>query len=913
MVVTSAVAAPVGREEEIARLLGHLALEGAGALMLTGPAGIGKTTLLEEVAAHAEADGRRVVRVRATALEQSVPFVTLGDVIDELGRPRLTTLPAHHRAALEVALLTREPTGSGTAIAAVPMAFRELLGQVSRERPLLLAVDDLHWVDPASLVALTYAARRLEDRVTLVATVREPIGADLASLGRRVPVGPLGVDAGVRLVRGVLGRSTSYALARRVHRAASGNPMLVLELARAVAEQGGWSSERLSELVPSEALAGSVAERVASLPGDVRDVLAHAAALARPSVELLTECCGPGAEESLVVARRAGLVLVSGSSVRFAHPLYAAALLGDLPPSERRAVHRRLSELSLEAEERAWHRARACEGTDPVVAALVERAAHRARRRGAPHGAVELGGLALRLTPPDHVADRARRGRLVGAALLDAGDLQGARDLLEQVRDGLDPGVERATTRVALSEVLYELEGPSAAGDEARSALLEAGDAPHVAAAAHLALVDRSHAGAAERLAHARQALDLLATGPADEPRLRAQALREIALAQFHRGAGMPAEILEAMELERTLADPPPIAWAAETCYAECIKYLDRLEEADALLSACHARAEEAGDLTSLVDVLGHRSELALWLGRVGEGLELGVRGRVLAGELDQHGRVGIATSFAVLAAAHVGDVELGRREAEHAAGADLDEWSAAMLAHSSGRLELWCGDAAAARRHLEVCDRLAMSQELSVPRQWRYLGDFVEALAVTGELDLARDRLERVRGWAAGTGLGSSAGMAHRAGAAVAAVEGDLDGAAEELEAAISAYASVGMRFHVARTRLTLGTVLRRARRRRLAREALTSAVAELTAVGATGWVGPAEAELARVSGRSGNEGTLTPTEERVVSLVGEGLSNKEVAAALSVSLRTVEAHLTRVYAKLGVRSRAALVARLR
>ncbi|GAA1934472.1 ATP-binding protein [Nocardioides marmoribigeumensis] len=904
---------PLGREDEIAVLVDHLGTAGAGALLLTGPAGIGKTTLLAALARRAEVAGRCVVRVRATEIEQSLPYVTLGDVVAGLGPAHLDGLPAHHRAALEVALLTRAPAGAGATVAAVPVALRELLERAGRDRPLLLAVDDLQWVDRESLVALTYAVRRLRGRVSLVATVREPVEEELAALGDRLAVGPLPVDAGVRLVRSVLGEPSSYSLALRVHRAASGNPMLALELARAVAEQSEWSSDRLSELVPSDALAGSVAERVSSLPDAVRDVLAHAAAVARPTVDLLTRCCGPGVAEHLAEARRAGLVLTSGSAVRFAHPLYAAALLGDLAPADRRAVHRRLAELPLEEEELAWHRARACEGTDAEVAAVVERAALRARGRGAPHGAAELGALARDLTPLEHVADRARRGRLVGASLVDAGDLHGARDVLERLRDELAPGADRATTRVSLSEVLYELEGPTTAEREARAALQEAGDAPLVAAAAHLALVDRSHADAAERLSHAREALTLLSAGPEDDPRLRAQALREIALARFHRGDGMPAEILEAMELERTLADPPPVAWAAETCYAECIKYLDRLDEADTLLDTCHARAEQVGDLASLVDVLGHRAELALWLGRVEEGGRLATRARTLAEELEQHGRVGIAAAFAVLAAAHAGDLPAGRREGQLAADAELDEWSCAMLAHARGRLELWWGDAEEARRQLETCDRLARSRELSVPRQWRYLGDFVEALVATGERCRARERLEDLRAWAAVTGLSSSAGMARRAAGVLAEAEGDLDRAAQELEAAVAAFASVGMRFHAARTRVTLGAVLRRARRRRLARETLTAAVLDLREMGALGWVATAESELARVSGRAGSAGALTPAEEQVATLVVQGLSNKEVAAALSISLRTVEAHLTRVYAKVGVRSRAGLASRLR
>jgi DNA-binding NarL/FixJ family response regulator len=313
----------------------------------------------------------------------------------------------------------------------------------------------------------------------------------------------------------------------------------------------------------------------------------------------------------------------------------------------------------------------------------------------------------------------------------------------------------------------------------------------------------------------------------------------------------------------------------------------------------------------SLPEILGHRAELALWLGRFPEASGLATRAAALAREMRQGGRIAIASMFAALVAAHRGDVDATRANAEAAFVAAReagDTWSETLARSALGFLELSLGDVVAAIDQLERVDAFASAHVLTEPRQWRYLPDYVEALVAAGDLEGARSGLARLERWAMNAGTRWPAALAARTRALVAEGEGDRETALDAYAAAIAHHRELPLPFDRARTLAALGAAQRRARRKREARASLEQAADLLHRVGAPLWAARAREELGRISGRAPSNDTLTASERRVAELVAQGRKNREIAAELVVTPRTVEAHLTRIYAKLGVRSRTEL-----
>jgi DNA-binding CsgD family transcriptional regulator len=647
------------------------------------------------------------------------------------------------------------------------------------------------------------------------------------------------------------------------------------------------------------------------------------AAMSRPDLGLLSSALGADARVEVRRAVAAGLLRTEGDRLGFVHPLYAAACYRDAAASRRAAAHARLAGVVTDPERRARHLALAADGPDSAVAAQLDRAAHAARTRGAPHAAADLAELARALTPEADAPDRLRRTHAVAEYLVEAGECGSARRLLEGLAAQQQPGAERARTVVALASVAYEQQGIATMRTLLWQALDEAAGDPAATAEAHLGL-SRAEMPATEAIRHAEHAVAWFerANGePDSQPETTrgklADALRQLAVARWQLGDGISRELTaRAAALETTLDRPPPVAWRAWACYAECVKYHDGFGEADRILAECEATAELEGDLSSISDLAGHRAELALWLGRWPEARDHMERAIDAARLAEQGGRLGIARCFALMILAHLGDVQAAR-----AAAADLvqgpsvddDGWRIALARGALGLLELSLGDARAAVRELSQVDGFfAANPVLTEPRQWRYLGDYVESLVRTGDLGRAADRLDRMVQWADTIDVPSARAGTLRARGLLAQAGGELHDAVELLHTAADAYGDLPLPFEQARTALLLGAAQRKARRRREARDSLQSAHAAFLALGAARWLERAEEELGRLSGRVSTASQLTASEQRIADLVADGLTNKEIAAELVITPRTVEAHLTRIYAKLGVRSRVKL-ARLR
>ena len=450
----------IGRDEELAEI--HAFLRGWSAspcaLLLEGEAGIGKTTLWR---AGQEAAGKylfRVLTAHAGASESELPFTALGDLLEGQVTGVLPDLPDPQRRALEIALLLEDPGSTAPEPRTIGTALLGAFRQLARERPLLVAIDDVQWLDAASRDALEFVFRRLSDEpIALLLTRRgEPDEPLPLGLGRapaddvtRLRIGPLSVGALGELLRTRLGLSWPRPTLRRLADESGGNPFFALEFARTV-QRRGLRVEPGEPLPVPATLQELVADRLVGLPPRTHETLLVVALASDPTVELLGCALEGDPWERLAPAVQAEVVELEGDSIRFTHPLVASVVKVSVDVGRRRDAHRLLAEVVAAPEERGWHLALATRTADAEVAGWVEQAAATAAARGAPAAAASLLEHAWRLTPKgacdalDRQVAAARLHRL-------AGDAQRAEGLLHRALPEAPPGIARA-------RVLYELE-----------------------------------------------------------------------------------------------------------------------------------------------------------------------------------------------------------------------------------------------------------------------------------------------------------------------------------------------------------------------------------------------------------------------------------------------------------------------
>jgi DNA-binding CsgD family transcriptional regulator len=619
-------------------------------------------------------------------------------------------------------------------------------------------------------------------------------------------------------------------------------------------------------------------------------------------------------DADLEPAEREGIAALDGPRVAFAHPLHAAAVIGTTTTAERRRMHLRLGDAVQGLEERARHLAFGAEGPDEATSNLVDEGAALARARGGLHAAAELLERARTLTPLSDVAAARTRGIRAAELHLHAGDRGRASTLLQELlAEPLVPS-QRAEALRLLAELCISEEDLQE-GERLLTEALTIHDDPRSSVATQLDLVfvtttHRMDFGAASELA--RRALDNL-RGSDDGP-LLAEALAYSAMADFLAGHGADLDkIDEAIALE----DPNRIALVGMPAgaVAGCLwLYVGRHSEAREQLATVQKRLTERGDEGDLAQVLLWLSWLETRCGNFAAAERLAdetITSAALTDNLSFH-RWAIAQRAYV--DAHLGRIDDARRRSAEAVlpeGRGIVQvglWIAATVA----LVELSTGNPEAA---WEACRPLTEAIEqfgLGEPVPAFFLPDAVEALVGLGELDRAeallntfeRQGWELDRIWALATG-GRCRGL-------LLAERGDLAGALAALEGALVEHERIDLPFDRARALLVRGVIERRARRRGRARRTLEEATAEFERMGAPLWAERARGEAARVGGRRPSGEELTPAEQRVAELAVEGLSNKEIAATLSVSVHTVEVHLSHAYAKLGVRSRAQLARHL-
>ena len=908
----------VGREEELATLQTFVQhpVGGLAALVLCGEAGIGKTTLWLAGVEAARERGFRVLTARPVEAEQQLALTGLADLLDGVVEDVLPELTAPQRRALEVALLIEDADEQVSDPRALGVALRSTLRFLAGRGPLVVAIDDVQWLDRSSANALEFALRRLEDVSLSLLLARRGAGRSIErvldqGVSASVPVGPLSVGAIHGLLRARLRRTFARPTLVRLHDASGGNPFYALELARAL-ERRGKATDPAAPLPVPDTLHELVRDRLAALPHETRGALLAVAALGEPTIPILQTVI-PEALLVLEPAVHAGVIEVVGGAARFSHPLLASILYAEARPEERRRVHARLAEAVDEPIERAHHLALATKDPDEDTARRLEEASRLALARGTPSATAELAEHAARLTPPGDGVATARRAYAAAHAYLAAGETDRARALARDLVARAEPGVPRAEALRLLAHIESEAGGVRDAISILREALANASERPVLQASLHQTLGDllrfTTEVRAAER--HACASLELAER--LGDAGLLAGALSIVALLRCNAAQPGAVELAEeAYELGRVVADP----LARVTSIRRLAHVL--------LWSGCHDRARslfekirrEWSDRDEGLVFVAHwyLAIVEFRAGRWPLASEHGARALEIDRQYMMDERLAQTTLLpAALIALHRGELETAREFALEGRG-HAAAMPSVLLHYEAvlGCVALWSGDAAAAAERFETAEREGRTAELVEPMMYEWRAEEVEALLQLERIDDAVAVIDAWEADARRVGRDWVLAKMSRCRGLVAAARGETSTAIRLLEAAVAEHESVGDPFGCARSLLALGIVRRRGRQKRVARETIEAALARFEQLGAAGWAETAGAELGRIGGRTRQNG-LSPAEQRVAALVAEGRTNREVAAALFLGEHTVETHLTHVYAKLGVRSRTELARTLR
>jgi DNA-binding CsgD family transcriptional regulator len=895
-----------------------------GVLVFAGEPGIGKTTVWQDAVDKARASSFVVLVARPVEAEAGLAFAGLSDLFEPLGDVVLAGLAEPQRRALEVALLRADPGRERIDQRAVSAGTRAVLEQLAKVAPVVVAVDDLQWLDRASMRVLQFAIRRLAELpVGVVASQRiepgvrpplvlEPVVA--AERLTRLELGPLSVVALREVLEKRLGRPFGYRNLVRIGKAARGNPFFALEIARALPPNAAVG---MAALPIPDRLLEVVEARILALPKRTRRVLLAAAAIPGPRIDLVTAVSGGTPAESLKALERAeagGIINIESSRLRFTHPLFAAAVHALAPTSERRRIHRQLATVTDDIEERARHLAMGAEGTDPGLAALLDDAAEHARARGGPESAVELATWARTLTPPDASFEIRRRTVQIAEYLFRAGELLQAREMLEYLLEQPSTGLERAGALRLLGEIhSYEDSFPQAV-QALHEALELTGDDRQLRLITELNLafamgMEGDFAAGSE---HAGRALNLAELE--GESASVAEALAFSAYTDLILGQGLDeAKVERALRLEDP-DRPVPILVRPSFC-AGCIAQAEgHLERCDQLLLPLRARIQDRGDERDLVHVCTYLTWSASWQGHLALAEEYALQAIQSSERMDGDSLRCMALAFGAVASAYAGDARLTESRAEESLVLMSRTGSKIAVLWASWALALVALSRDDPKGADDVLGPLTAMFERGVPEpiQAFFLPDEIEALISLGRLGEAEDLLIGFEESARRLGRAWGLMLACRCRALLAAAGGDLDGASAWADQTLSRGEDIELRIEVARSFLVAGRIERRRRRKAIAADHLRRAATLFEEMGAALWAERAQAELGRVGLRPAPPAQLTESERRVAELAASGLTNREVSAQLFMSPKTVEANLARIYRKIGVHSRAQLGAHL-
>ena len=918
MMDEAAVSAIVGREVELAaveRILDSLAV-GPAAVVIEGEAGIGKTTVWAESVRLAAARGFSVLDARPVESERTLSYVGLADLVEGVFEETRSVLPDVQERALASALL-REDSDAVVNARTTGTALIGILAAYAAERRILIAVDDVQWLDPASAQALSFAARRLPAGVGLLLARRAepddvlPLGlADALPEDRRARIrpGPLSLAALHHLVVSRLGFALPRPLLVRVAAASGGNPFFALEIARGLARQ---TRERTHEPLPiPPSLDAVVAARLGTLSDGARRAALVAAALSRPTATVVAAALEEDGDvhAALLEAEEAGVLIDEGGRIRFAHPLLASAIYGSASSGRRRQLHERLAAIVGDGEERARHLALSSTEANEAIARDVEQAASQAAQRGAPQAAAELFAASRRLTPTECNEDLARRTLGEAWAALATGDTAGAQKLAEDVASS-PIALMRAQALFLLGEIAW-INGSSSAGEHFEAALAAAPGDRRLAARIYPRLVTYTTPhDPARSFEHAEAAMRLLT--PERDPAALAHVTFERLWAGVLLGRGEERGLVERWQQLEAKAGSEAQVNSTALIRFWCLDDVDAARARHALEDRWY---RERGEDLWRAERLAHLGYAELQAGQVDVAERyLEEACAALAQLVGTPGPWAAAFRFRSFVDAHRGRTDRARATLEpfitEAERTGRVFWEALGLS-TLAFVEFVEGDHEAVDKALvRMRERLGSIgiKELPPDRSEPF---HIESLLALGELERARCVLERLeergrvlpRLWISVT--------LPRARALTLAAEGDAAGALAALDE-LDCSAASELPFDLAWAQLVRGRLHRRVRQKRAAADALREALAIFERLGAPVWVERTASELARTRSRRAPD-DLTVTERRVAELAASGLTNREVANEAFMSPKTVQANLTRVYRKLGIHSRAELGAHM-
>ncbi len=888
----------VGREPEQRRIDDFLAdvRNGARVLVLRGEPGIGKTVLWSWAIDRARQRGYRVVRSRPAEEEMVIPLAGLVDLLQEESSFPAAIAPDTDQMSRGRAVL-------------------DALRGMATAGPVVIAVDDLQWLDAVSGRALRFALRRLDaEPIGVLASTHATSESDdpvlpaatlLPGRATTILVGPLPFEAMRSLLAGTV-TTISRPLLHRIHEMSGGNPFYAIELANYVARHGG-GDPRAGGALPAS-LEAIVQERLAGLPAELNDLLEVVAVVGRVRLSTLQGLLpNKDVAAQLTLGRAKRLLVVDNDvDVRFSHALLAAAVYGRMALQARRSWHAEIARLATDPDQRAWHIAMSTEAPDEEAASLIEAAADRAADRGAPVIAAQLAEHSLRLTPPGMTDAAHRRAFTQIDYLAGAGEVGRALSLAGELIDTMPAGPARAEAMLREWELDDDFH-PTGSEEHLTRTLEEAAGDDRLRIRILTTLGrGREFAGDLEGGIEAcREALSIAESLGDPSIEMNAAAI----LAYLETKAGVPRWDLmdRAMALEHDLR-MPVISQSPSELMVGLLLWQGELAEARRLLGVTARTAAEAGlEWKSLQHDYG-LALLECMAGNLDVAAEAVDRAMTAAKDAEDPWSERALLYPHGLVAAWLGHVESARAAAGELIRADHGLRFANVNGHKVlGLLALAAGDWREAAAQLAEASTLSEEAGVRHPGVDRELPDAVEALALSGDLDGAAALLERLERKAATVEGPWPDAAALRARGALLVATGDGDEAAGLLGEAMARFDQLGFRPDAARSRLLEGRALARAGHRSRAAQALADAHQRFAAIGAVVWQRKAADELDRVApGRV--SGTLTKTEAGIAALIGEGMRNREIGESLFMSVATVEAHLTRIYRKLGIRSRTEL-----
>jgi DNA-binding CsgD family transcriptional regulator len=901
-----------GREAERSRI-GELldgARESRGAvLIISGEPGVGKSALLED--ARDEASDMRVLSGTGVESEAHLPFAALHQIV----RPvlgHIENLPKPQAAALRGAL-GLAAGGSGDRFL-VSLAALSLLADAAESRPLLCLVDDAQWLDDASADALVFVARRLDaEGIVMLFGAREGELRRFEAPGlAELRLGGLDPPAAGALIDRQASAALSSEIRDRLVVETGGNPLALLELSSALSEAQLSGAEALLAPIPVTArVERAFLARVQRLSAETQTLLLVAAA--DDSGDLAT-VLGAAAQigaaaEALDGAEQAGLARVHGSRLELRHPLVRSAVYQAAPLSKRQAAHRALASVldsEAEADRRAWHRAAASVGPDRSVGEELEQAAQRARRRSGFAAASLAFERAASLTADEE--DRARRLTAAAENAWLAGRVERTLMLLEAAR----PLVSEPIQRADIDRFLGLIEMTRGVPADACRLLLRSAtavapiDEERSLELLNLAGLAAAYAGDKEAAVAIAEVARGLSVEESPFLRMLTQLLIGLgAHAEGHFADAAPRlrlalDLAEELDDDATSEQPVALLFAGRAAL-----YLGDDQAAFRAHQEAAARARASGALSIVTQILPRLATAEIWAGRWPSAAANAREGIQLAREIGQHDVVAQQLVMLALIAALRGSEDECRslaaesRELASARGlgivAEIAHWALTLLELGLGQAE------EAFTRCREISTTMVVF--------WGAL-DRIEAAIRAGERETARAWLDAFEPWAENSGAPWNRAVVLHCRALLSNDESETE---RLFLAALDAHADAARPFEHARSQLAYGEFLRRAGRRIQAREHLRAALDRFDGLGATLWAERARGEL-RASGQTARkrdpstQDELTAHELQIARFVAEGLTNREVAARLFLSPRTIDFHLRNVYRKLGISSRTAL-----